>query len=316
MRPPSRTILLTGAGGYVGSALALRLAAAGHQVIGFGHGTNHPALRARAPRGLDLVAGDLCDAAALGRVVEGVDVVVHAASLTGEAACRRDMAAAVRTIVRGTRLLVDAMVAAGVPGLVHVSTYAVYATFRAREMPLAEDMELRPDDLYGTLKAEAEWEAARVPSVALRLTNVYGRGAGIILKRDVVGHFVRAVQEARPLRVFGDGSQGIDFVHVDDVCRVVAGLLELAPADWPRVLNVGSGGVTPIRDLARLFSTAAAALLGRDVPVVHEEAPPDKLWPDRWVSIARVRERFPDFPAVSLEQGVRELLATSWQVAA
>jgi UDP-glucose 4-epimerase len=312
----TKNILLTGAGGYVGSALALRLTAGGHRVTGFGHGTNYAALRARAPRGLELVVGDLTSAPALARALAGVDLVVHSAAVTGEAACRRDLPAAVRTIVRGTRLLVDAMAAVGTPGLIHVSTYGVYATFRPRAMPLAEEMELAPDDLYGALKAEAEWEVARVASVALRLTNVYGRGAGIILKRDVMGHFVRAVQEARPLRIFGDGSQGIDFVHVDDVCRVVAGLVDLPPARWPRVLNVGSGGVTPIRDLARLFASEASAMLGRDVPIVHEEAPREKLWPDRWVSIARVRALFPDFPAVGLAQGVRELLETSWQAAA
>jgi UDP-glucose 4-epimerase len=241
---------------------------------------------------------------------------VHAASPAGETACRRDLPAAIRGIVRGTRLVVDAVRDAGVPLLIHISTYGVYATFGAREMPLVEDAELCPDDLYGALKAEAEWEARRVPSVILRLSNVYGRGAGIILKRDVIGHFVRAVQEGRALRIFGDGRQGIDFVHVDDVVRVIAGLLARPPAGRPLVLNVGSGGVVSIRALAEGFAVAAKELLGREVPIVHEEAPRDKIWPDRWVAIERLRSLFPDFPAVPLARGVHELLGTSWQVAA
>jgi len=45
------------------------------------------------------------------------------------------------------------------------------------------------------------------------------------------------------------------------------------------------------------------------VEIVDEEGPADKLWPDRWVSIDRLRERFPWYPSRTLEQGVRELLA-------
>lgn len=303
-----QTILVTGAGGYVGSALVLHLAGLGHRVIGFGHGTSYAALRARADGDLDLLPGELTDRDELVRVTRGVDVVVHAASVTGESACRRDMPAAVRTIVRGTRTVVDAVQENTVPLLIHVSTYAVYSTFREREMPLAEDAALLPDDLYGTLKAEAEWEASRVPSIAVRLTNVFGRGSGIVLKRDVVGHFVLAVREGRPLRIFGDGSQGIDFVHVDDVCRVIAGLVTLPRRDQPRVLNLGSGRVTAIGALADVFASVARTELGREVAVVREAAPRDKIWPDRWVSIERLRSLFPSFPETALEQGVAELL--------
>ena len=305
----SKTIVVTGAGGYVGSALALALAEAGHLVTGYGHGSNFPALRARTTRDLDLVSGDLVDRDALLRVTRGADVVVHVASVTGESACRRDMPAAVRSIVRGTRMVVDAVAENTVPLLVHVSTYAVYSTFRTRPMPLVEEAELLPDDLYGTLKAEAEWEASRVPSIVLRLTNVYGRGSGVVRKSDVLGHFVRAVEEGRPLRMFGDGSQGIDFVHVDDVCRVVAALIALPRRDCPVVLNVGSGAVTSIRSLADVFVRVARERLGREVGVVMEDAPRDKIWPDRWVSTQRLTALFPWFPATTLGQGVAELLA-------
>jgi UDP-glucose 4-epimerase len=192
----------------------------------------------------------------------------------------------------------------------------VYSTFRERPMPLAEDAELLPDDLYGVLKAEAEWEAGRVPSVSLRLTNVYGRGAGIVLKRDVVGRYVRAVQDGEPLRMYGDGGQGIDFVHVDDVCRVVEGVAELAPAARPRVLNVGSGGVVSIRRLAETFAQVARRALGRDVALVTEPAPPGKIWPDRWVAADRLKACFPWFPGTTLEAGIEELLRARWAEAA
>jgi UDP-glucose 4-epimerase len=205
--------------------------------------------------------------------------------------------------------VVDAIAAHGGPRLIHLSTYAVYSTFRERAMPLEETADLTPDDLYGTLKAEAEWEAARVPAVILRLTNVFGRGSGIVLKTDVFGHFTRAIQEGKPLRMSAGGRQGIEFVHVDDVCRVTAALLDEPRPTEPQILNVGVGRATPIRDLAALFQKVARDSLGREVEVVGEES--GEVWPDRWVSIARLQARFPWYPSKSLEDGVRELLTAA-----
>jgi nucleoside-diphosphate-sugar epimerase len=303
----SRKVLVTGAGGYVGAAVAVSLREAGLEVVGYGHATNFDALRARTGGSVDLVPGDLGDTATLAAALRGVDAVVHAASFAGERACRRDMPGAIRSIVRGTRQVVDAVVGAKIPRLVHLSTYAVYSTFRERPMPLGEDDELTPDDLYGALKAEAEWEATRVPAAILRLTNVFGRGSGIVLKTDVLGHFTRAVRQGVPLRMNAGGRQRIEFVHVDDVCRLVAGLLAAPPPQRPLVLNVGAGHATAIRDLAEIFRRTAREALGREVEVTSDEASGD-VWPDRWVSIERIRARFPWYPSKSLEDGVRELL--------
>ena len=94
----------------VGSALVVRLAERGHRVIGFGHGSSYAALRPRLPEGVTLVSGDLADGDVVRKAVRGVDAVVHSGSVTGEASCRRDLSAAVRTIVRGTRMVVEGTV--------------------------------------------------------------------------------------------------------------------------------------------------------------------------------------------------------------
>ena len=302
----TRRVLVTGAGGYVGAALVVDLQRRGFRVVGYGHSANFPALRARTDGAAELVEGDLTDARALERAVRGANAVVHAASFAGERSCRRDMPGAVRSIVRGTRHVVDAIAAGGTARLVHLSTYAVYSTFRERPMPLEESAELTPDDLYGTLKAEAEWEASRIPAVILRLTNVFGRGSGLVLKTDVLGHFTRAIREGKPLKMNAGGRQGIEFVHVDDVCRVIAELLERPRPTDPLALNVGVGRATSIRELAALFQSVAREELGRDVAIASEES--GEVWPDRWVSIDRLRALFPWYPAKSLEDGVRELL--------
>ena len=305
----SGRVLVTGAGGYIGSAIVSHLAANGIAVRAFGHDTRFADLAALADGDVDFIAGDLLDEASLSGALEGVNAIVHTASFAGERACRADIPGAIRTIVRGTRLLVDRSLAAGIDRFVHLSTYAVYSTFATREMPLHETSELLPDDLYGSLKAEAEWEAARANAAILRLTNVFGPGSGLVVKTDVMGHFRNAVAGETPIKTQGGGRQAIEFVHVDDVCRVVE---ELAVADrrTPLILNIGSGQATPIRELALLFQSTAKELLGREIEIVDTPAVGDKTWPDRVTAIEKVKNLFPWFPEKSLADGVREIIRT------
>ncbi len=118
-----RRAAVTGATGYVGSALASRLVQEGWAVRGLVRSTSSPEVVAwLGAQGVELVHGDLDDAGALARLVQGADVVHHCAAVIGY---RRRLAGAMqRTNVMGTSRVVGACVDAGVGRLVHVSSIA------------------------------------------------------------------------------------------------------------------------------------------------------------------------------------------------
>src|SRR3989442_9833584 len=172
-----RKVLVTGIGGYVGSSIALRLADT-CEIVGVGRATKFQVLREIFGDRLRLVESDVTDREAIRRAARGVDVVIHGASPIVERYCREHPEEAVRTIVDGTRIVSEAAAAEGAL-LVHLSTLSVYSSYRERPMPLREDSALLPDSTYGDLKVRAEREAHGVPSVILRLSNVYGVGGAV-----------------------------------------------------------------------------------------------------------------------------------------
>jgi UDP-glucose 4-epimerase len=179
-------------------------------------------------------------------------------------------------------------------------------------MPLTEEMEPRPDEFYGALKATAE--RALIDSGRfriLRLSNVYGYGSGLFsLSSGVAGKFVELISKGRPLRVYGDGSQRLDYVHVDDVCRAYELALE-APESESFVYNVGGGRPVSIRELAETAAALSGELTGRRAEIEYAPAPSDKLWPDRRLSIEKIERGLGWRPSVAVEDGLREML-TNW----
>src|ERR1044072_4300659 len=213
-------ILIVGGGGFIGSALVKHLSPR-HECVCFGHGGRFEELRAKLNAAVEYVEGDVTDAAALRGVLRGAAAAVYAAGTGGEADCLADPARALLAHVYGTQLLAREAADANVARFVFTSTIAVYGTYQARPMPLTEEMEVRPDEFYGALKATAE--RALIDSGrfrVLRLSNVYGYRSGLFsLSSGGAAKFFELISQGRPLRVYGDGSQRIDYVHVDDVCR-------------------------------------------------------------------------------------------------
>jgi UDP-glucose-4-epimerase GalE len=272
-------ILITGGAGYVGSHCARALAAAGHEGVVFdsllfGH-------REQVRWG-KLIEGDIRDAAALDAVfsAQRIDAVMHFAALAyvGESVTAPGRYYDVN--VHGTRVLLDAMVRAGVRVIVFSSSCAIYG--EPDRIPISERTRLDPINPYGFTKLVCErmmddFERAHgLRSARLRYFNAAGAEstAEIGEDHDPETHLIPLVLDAasgrRPaVTVFGtdyptaDGTAIRDYIHVCDLARAhVLALQRLLDQGTTIAINLGNGRGASVRQVIDMVRSVT----GREVP--------------------------------------------------
>jgi dihydroflavonol-4-reductase len=203
------TIALTGATGYTGSRLLSTLLSRGDDVRALARAS---ATRPPGDGSVVWVEGDLREAAAARRLVEGADAVIHVAAVYRTAghpdAYYRDVN------VGGTERLLEAAARAGVRRFVHASTVGVHGD--VRNPPADESSPIAPGDIYQATKAEAEARALAfhrergLPVAVVRPGAIYGPGERRLLK------LFRAVARGR-YAVVGSGRAFYHPVYIDDL---------------------------------------------------------------------------------------------------
>lgn len=252
------TYLVTGGCGFIGSHLADDLVADGHSVrilddLSSGR-------RANAPAQAELIAGNICDPATVGRATHGVDGCFHMAAIASVTRTIEDWAGSHAVNLAGTINLFDAARRGGAPvPVVYASSAAVYGDGGSE--PMREVGPARPLSPYGADKLACEIHARmgglvhRLPSFGLRFFNVYGpRQDPASPYSGVISIFLDRALGGRPLGIDGDGGQIRDFVHVADVVRAIRAALGAASAEAP-VANICTGRGTSIRDLAQTVAS-------------------------------------------------------------
>lgn len=205
------TVLVTGAGGFTGLALARTLADRGYTVRGLVR--SEAGQGALAATGAEVLSGDVRDQALVRRAIEGVEVVYHLAAVFRRAGVPDSE---YRTVhVDATRQLIEAAAATGVRRVVHCSTVGVHGHVRG-DAPATEDAPFHPMDIYQQTKLEGEWmarETARrvgMQVTVVRPGPIYGPGDRRLFK--LIGGVAR-----RRFRILGDGRPRFQMVYVDDL---------------------------------------------------------------------------------------------------
>jgi UDP-glucose 4-epimerase len=247
--------LITGAAGFLGSALANQLAREGHLVRGIDN------LSSGEPQVLfddvHFTRGDVNDRPKLWTLLQDIDCVYHLAARVLVAESLLYPREYTDANVGGTVSLMEAMRDVGVRRVVFASSGAVYGD--QQNQPLQEDASPFPHSPYAVSKLAAEYYVRTIgalwgiETVCLRIFNAYGPGQHLPPSHPpVVANWLRQAVRGGSLVVHGDGSQTRDFIHVSDVVRALVAAAT-APGIDQRVINVGSGQETRMQDLAEMI---------------------------------------------------------------
>ncbi len=304
-------VLITGGAGLIGSHVADRLAAggAGEIVIfdNLSRGRVENLAHARAQGHVSLVQGDIRDRDALGRAMDGIDVVFHLAAIR-LTQCAEEPRLALEVMADGTFNVLEAAVRAKVARVAAASSASIYGM--AERFPTAEDHHpYNNTTIYGATKVFNEGLLASfrdmygLSYIALRPFNVYGPRMDIHgAYTEVLVRWMERIAGGKPPIIFGDGSQSMDFIYVEDVARAFV-LAATSDAEG-EVFNVASGTETTLKGLAQ------AMLRVMDSHLDIEYGPERKLtaMPRRVADVRKAKSRLGFEAEIGLDEGLRRLL--------
>jgi len=235
-----KTIVVTGGAGFIGSHLVKTLLADGHKVFVVDDLSTGSIENLHS----DAIFYNEAVENIKSRILEGVDVVFHLASISGEAVSFHSPKTYFSRNIQAGCNLVECCIDAKVKRIVFVSSMAVYGN--RQSVPFSEDMPCDPTDPYGVSKQAVEQLIQNYGSLnffewnILRLHSIYGPNMNLSDPyRGVIGIFVSQILQRKPISVYGDGTQTRSFTFVNDIIPhvVKVGLEEHIIG---QILNLGS----------------------------------------------------------------------------
>jgi len=308
-----KTILVTGAAGFIGSHLCEALLGRGLRVIGVDSFDSFydPAVKRRNVSALlakpefHLVEGDIRDNDAVEQAFgRGVDAVVHLAARAGVRPSIEDPLLYQDVNVCGTCMLLEAARRHGLKRFIFGSSSSVYGN--NEKVPFAEaDPVDHPISPYAATKKAGELlchtyhHLFGLNVTCLRFFTVYGARQ----RPDLAIHkFTRLIEAGKPIPVFGDGSMMRDHTYVDDI---IAGILAaIDRCDGYRIYNLGESQPVSLRDLIAAIERA----LGKNAVINRLPLQPgdvDKTFAD----LTRARAELGFRPTMNLEEGLQRFVA-------
>jgi nucleoside-diphosphate-sugar epimerase len=169
--------------------------------------------------------------------------------------------------VDGTSSIIAAAESSGVKRILFASSAAVYGD--SEQVPISEEAPLIPQSPYAVSKIIGEelLRRSEIESCSFRFFNVYGPNQSAEGGyAAVIPAFKKAIAEGKECTIFGDGTQIRDFIHVDDLVRIIG--LAIAAEKLPLELNIASGEATSLLDLIEILGESNPDLAP---PVFQEE---------------------------------------------
>ena len=313
-------VLITGGAGFVGSHLADKLIADGHEItviddLSTGRYSNVAHLEGRPD--FRLIIDTVLNPKIMEELVRDADRVYHMASAVGVRLIMEQPVRTIETIFRGTDIVLGFCSRYRKRVLIP-STSEVYG--KGTAVPFKEDDDIQKGSTskhrwaYACAKeldeflALAFWKETKLPVVVVRLFNTVGpRQTGQY--GMVVPRFVKAAINDEPITVYGDGEQSRCFGHVSDIVEGLTKLIE-TPACFGRVINIGNPEEISIKGLAE----KAIEMTGSSSEITY--TPYDKIYGEgfedmkrRVPSIERAKSLIGFEPTRTLEDIINDVAA-------
>ncbi len=314
MSAEGKNVLVTGGAGFIGSHLTARLLESGDHVTGLDlfddfyapelkQANVEPFLRHRNYR---LVKGDIRDEPLLQELFSrgDFDVVVHLAARAGVRPSLEMPGLYQDVNVRGTAAILEASRRHDVRRVVFGSSSSVYGN--NRKVPFAEDDPVEhPISPYAASKRAGELLAYSYHHLygmdipCLRFFTVYGPAQ----RPEMAIHkFTRAIEEGRPVTMFGDGSMRRDFTYVDDIIDGVVAAMERARGY--RIYNLGESQTITVAELIERIGEA----LGKVPQIERLPTQPGDV-EVTYADIQRAKEELGYAPTTNVVQGLQKFVA-------
>jgi UDP-glucuronate 4-epimerase len=312
-------VLVTGAAGFIGSALVERLLLRGDRVIGLdnfdpfyprAHKERNLAT-ARAHPGFRLVEADCADLATVRQRLAGeeFDLVVHLAAKAGVRPSLRQPLSYVSANVAGTQAILELARERGIERFVFASSSSVYGN--SPRVPFSEDDRVdAPISPYAATKVAGELLARTynhlygLAVVALRFFTVYGPRQRPDL---AIRKFATLMLRDEPIPVFGDGGTRRDYTWIDDILRgVVAAMDYTSTARGAyEIVNLGGNRTTTLKRLIDLVADALGV-----TPRIERRPPQPGDVERTCADIAKAHRLLGYAPTVTPEEGIPRFV--SW----
>ncbi|HEV2765007.1 MAG TPA: SDR family oxidoreductase [Pyrinomonadaceae bacterium] len=303
----SGIVLVTGGAGFIGSHIAATLAAVGGRVrviddLSTGHQENLDEIGGD----VDFVRASLNDADALGRALEGVELVFHEAAIPSVPRSVENPRATHEACAEATFSLLVAARARGVRRLVYAASSSAYGD--QPTLPKEEGMRPEPLSPYAAAKLVGEYycqvwaRAYNFETVCLRYFNVFGpRQDPSSAYSGVISRFIDALAGGERPVIYGDGEQSRDFTYISNVVEANLRAAETRTGVG-HVINVATGQRTTLNELLSMLKK----IIGREDVEAEYREPRVGDVRHSLADITLAREHLGFEPRVGLEEGLRK----------
>lgn len=311
----AKRVLVTGVAGFIGSHMAEGLMKKGYKVIGLDNMSTGE--KKNIPKGITFIKGDVTRDADLAKAFKKpLAAVFHIAGCASTIKAFDDPEADLRTNTQGTVRVIARCIRHKTPRLLYASSMTAYGN--PQKLPVNVDKEIpRPISYYGISKYSAERYVLAsglrkdlgfaFGCTAFRMFNVYGRRQSLTNPyQGVASIFIGNILRKEPVKIFGDGEQSRDFIHISDVVAAwIAGFERKAAIG--QVFNLGTGMRISVKKLVAT-DIKAFGFDPKSYPVLYFKTRPGDQR-HMQADISKTRRLLKWKPRMSFEKGMGDVIA-------